>query len=153
MHLPILVAVALAATFEPNNLKGITSMRVIVENVPGADKVGLDPNAVQTDVEANLRKGGIKVTPMAGILPCLYLQVTILTLPDRCVVYSMHLSLKTDSNIVATKEVVLADLWSDGTLRAHCKNDKKDKTDVGKIIRQAIVDETNKLVSDIRSAN
>jgi hypothetical protein len=47
MHLVMLVAIALAATFEPENLKGVTSMRVVVENIPGADKVGLDPDVVQ----------------------------------------------------------------------------------------------------------
>jgi hypothetical protein len=153
MHFPLLLTLALAATFQPENLKGVTSMRVVVENVPGADKVGLDPNLIQTDIEATLRKAGLKVTQIAGMLPYVYLQMSVLPLPDGCVAYSMHLTLKTGANIVGTKSLVMSDLWSDGTLSARCKNDKKDKTDVSKIIRQSVLDETNKMVNDIRSAN
>jgi hypothetical protein len=153
MHFSLLVTLALAATFEPDNLKGVTSMRVVVENVPGADKVGLDPNLVQTDIEASLRNAGIKVTQIAGMLPYLYLQMSVLPLPDGCVAYSMHVALKTGANIVATKSLVMSDLWSDGILSARCKNDKKDKTDVSKIIRQSVLDTTNKMVNDIRAAN
>src|SRR5450631_3991231 len=105
MPLTLLVTLALAATFEPENLKGVTSMRVIVENVPGAEKIGLDPNLVQTDIEASLRKAGIKVTQIAGILPYIYLQLNVLPLPDGCVAYSMHLSLKTGANLVNTKKL------------------------------------------------
>jgi hypothetical protein len=153
MHPALLVALALAAAFEPENLKGVTSMRVVVENVPGADKIGLDPNLVQTDMEAALRKAGIKVTQIAGMLPYLYLQMTVLPLPDGCVAYSMRLALKTGANLVGTKNLVMSDLWSDAVLSARCKNDKQDKTDVSKIIRQAVLDATNKMANDIRAAN
>jgi hypothetical protein len=77
----------------------------------------------------------------------------VLPLPDGCVAYSMHLSLKTGANLVNTKKLAMADLWSDGILGARCKPDKKDKTEVAKIIRQSVVNETSKLVNDILAAN
>jgi hypothetical protein len=153
MHAGFLLAIALAATFEPENLKGVTSMRVVVENIPGADKIGLDPDLVQTEMETNLRKAGLKVTQIAGILPYVHLQLNVLPLPDGCVVYSLRLSLKTGADIVGTKRLVMGDLWSEGILRARCKADTKDKTDVAKIIRQTVVDETNKMANDILVAN
>jgi hypothetical protein len=153
MQSAFLLTLLLAATFEPENLKGVTSMRVVVENVPGADKVGLDPNLIQTDVEATLRKAGLKVTQIAGMLPYVYLQLSVLPLPNGCVAYSMHVALKTGATVVGTKTLVMSDLWSDGVLSARCKNDKKDKTDVSKIIRQSILDEIGKMANDIRSAN
>jgi hypothetical protein len=159
MHFPLLVALTLAATFEPENLKGAMSMRVVVENVPGGDKVGLDPNLVQADIEANLRKAGIKVTQIAGMLPYVYLQMNVLSLPDGCFVYSLHLSLKTGANSVTTKRLIMADLWSDGVLNARCsatkasKANKADNTEVLKVIQKSITDETNKMVADILSAN
>jgi len=153
MHVGLLLAIALAATFEPENLKGVTSMRVVVENIPGADKIGLDPDLVQTEMETNIRKAGLKVTQIAGILPYAHLQMNVLPLPDGCVVYSLRLSLKTGADVVGTKRLVMGDLWSEGILRARCKADTKDKADVAKIIRQAVVDETNKMVNDILVAN
>ena len=153
MHPGLLLAIAIAATFEPENLKGVTSMRVVVENVPGADKVGLDPDLVQTEMETNLRKAGIKVTQIAGILPYVHLQMNILPLPDGCVVYSVRLSLKTGADIVGTNRLVMGDLWTEGILRAQCKADKKDMTDVSKVIRQSVIDETNKMLKDILIAN
>jgi hypothetical protein len=153
MHLALLMAIAVAATFEPENLKGITSMRVVVENVPGADKVGLDPDVVQDELETNLRKAGIKVSQIAGILPYVHLQMNVLSLPDGCVVYSVRLSLKTGADVVGTKRLIMGDLWTEGILRARCKTDKKDKTDVAKIIRQTVIDETTKMANDILAAN
>jgi hypothetical protein len=153
MHLAMLVTVALAATFEPENLKGVTSMRVVVENVPGADKVGLDPDVVENELETNLRNAGIKVTQIAGILPYVHLQMNVLPLPDGCVVYSVRLSLKTGADVVGTKRLIMGELWTEGILRARCKTDKKDKTDVAKVIRQSVIDETSKMVNDILVAN
>jgi hypothetical protein len=153
MHLALFVTLALSATFEPENLKGVTSMRVIVENVPGADKIGLDPNLVQAEIEASLRKAGIRVTEIAGILPYVYLQMSVLPLPDGCVAYSIHLSLKTGANLVSTKKLIMGDLWTDGTLGARCKTNKKDKIEIKEIIRQSVMDETNKMVKDILAAN
>lgn len=156
MHLALVATLALAATFEPDNLKGITSMRVIVENVPGADEIGLDPNLVQTDVEASLRKAGLKATQIAGILPYVYLQMSVLPLPGGCIAFSMQLALKTGANIVGTKKLIMGDLWSDGILNARCKSGKKDKTgkaEVLKAIQKSILEETNKMVSDILAAN
>jgi len=153
MHLALLLAIGLAATFEPENLKGVTSMRVVVENVPGADKVGLDPDLVQTEMETSLRNAGIKVTQIAGILPYVHLQMNVLSLPDGCVVYSLRLSLKTGADMVGTKRLIMADLWTEGILRARCKTDKKDKTDVAKLIRQSVTDEMSKMVNDILAAN
>jgi hypothetical protein len=153
MHLAFLAILALTVTFEPENLKGISSMRVIVENIPGADKIGLDPTAIQSDVEDNLRTAGIKVTQMAGILPYVYVQMTVLPLPDGCVVYSLNLSLKTGATVNGTKKLIVGDLWNDGLLRARCKTDKKDKTDVAKVIRQSVVDESSKMLKDILAAN
>jgi hypothetical protein len=152
----LLVTLAMGATFDAENLKGITSMRVIVENVPGAEKIGLDPNLVQADVEANLRKAGIKVTQIAGILPYVYLQVNVLPLPDGCVAFGMHLSLKTGATIVDSKRLIVGDIWSDGVLNARCKDNKSaklDTTEVVKSIRKSISDETNKMLSDILAAN
>lgn len=153
MHLAMLIAIVLAATFEPENLKGVTSMRVVVESVPGAEKVGLDPDVVQNELETNLRKAGIKVTQIAGILPYVHLQMNVLPLPDGCVVYSVRLSLKTGADVVGTKRLIMGDLWTEGILRARCKADKNDKTDVAKLIRQSVIDETSKMVNDILVAN
>ncbi len=150
MHLQLLVTLALATTFDPENLKGITSMRVIVENVPGAEKIGLDADVVETDIEANLRKAGMKVTQIAGILPYVHLQMNVLPLPDGCVAYSMRLSLKTGANIVSTNRLIMGDLWSDGVLGARCKI---AKTEILKLIRQSVMDETNRMVNDILVAN
>ena len=153
MHTALLLTFALGATFEPDNLKGLTSMRIIVENVPGAEKVGLDPSSVQADIESTLRKGGIKVTQIAGILPYLYVQMSVLPLPDGCVAYSLHFSLKTGADIISSKKLVMADLWSDGILSARCTTGKKDKTEVATYIRQSVIDEANKMVNDIVAAN
>jgi hypothetical protein len=153
MHLALLTVIALAATFEPENLKGVTSMRVVVEDIPGADKVGVDPDLVQMEMETNLRKAGIKVTQIAGILPYVHLQMNVLSLPDGCIVYALRLSLKTGADMVGTKKLIMGDLWTEGILRAQCKADKKDKTDVAKTIRQSVIDETTKMVNDILAAN
>jgi hypothetical protein len=150
MHLALLVALAVTATFEPENLKGVTSMRVIVENIPGADKVGLDADIVQTDIEALLRKAGIKVTQIAGILPYVHLQTNVLPLPDGCVAYSVHVALKTGANTVSTKRLIMGDLWSDGVLGARCKT---AKVEVVQAIRRSISDEANKMVNDILVSN
>jgi hypothetical protein len=155
MHFELALMLALGATFEPTNLKGITNMRVIVEDIPGADRVGLDADSVQTDIESILQKAGLETTRIPGILPYLHLQLTVLPLPNDCVAYSVRLSLKTGADIVGTKKLVMADLWSDGMLGARCKTDKKAKTDteVAKVIRQSINDETIKMISDILAAN
>lgn len=149
MNVTLLVTLALAATFEPDNLKGITSMRVIVEDVPGGDNLGLDPNLLQSDVEGSLTQAGLKISPIAGVLPYVYLQLNVLPLPDRCVVYSASLSLKTGATL-STKKLIIADLWSAGLLRARCKS---DNADVVKAIRKSILDATNKLANDILAAN
>jgi hypothetical protein len=153
MQLAMLMVIALAATFEPENLRGVTNMRVVVENVPGADKIGLDLDVVQYELEANLRQAGIKVTQIAGILPYVHLQMNVLPLPDGCVVYSVRLSLKTGAEVVGTKRLIMGDLWTEGILRARCKADKNDKTDVAQLIRQSVIDETSTMVNDIVVAN
>lgn len=149
MHVTLLMTLALAAAYEPDNLKGVTSMRVVVEDIPGGDKLGLGPNLLQSDVEGSLTKAGLKISPIAGVLPYVYLQLNVLPLPNRCVAYSASLSLKTGATL-STKKLIITDLWSDGLLRARCKS---DNADVVKAIRQSILDATNKLANDILAAN
>jgi hypothetical protein len=150
MHVALLVTLALAATFEPENLKGITSMRVIVEDVPGGYKLGLDPNLIQSDVEGSLTKAGLKISPIAGLLPYVYLRLNVLPLPDHCVVYSASVSLKAGATLSSTKKPIITDVWSDGLLRARCKS---DNADVVKAMRQSILDVTEKLANDLLAAN
>jgi hypothetical protein len=155
MHLGILLLFAVGANFDPENLKGVANMRVIVESIPGADSIGLDADFVQNDVESNLRKAGLETSRLPGILPYVYLQINVLPLPNNCAAYSIHLSLKTGADIVGTMKLVMADLWSDGVLSARCKTAKKGKTDAElvKVIREGVVSETKKMVHDILAAN
>ncbi len=49
------------------SLKGITTLKVVVENMnPDAERDGLTTNQIQTDVELRLRQAGITLSPTAS---------------------------------------------------------------------------------------
>lgn len=67
------------ARAENGQLKGITSVRVVVEEVSAAgERVGLTKDQLQTDVELKLRQAGLTIAKVsAGCIPRIYLNVAV----------------------------------------------------------------------------
>lgn len=98
-------------------LKGITAIRVAVEKLPPeAERDGLTRDQLQTDVEARLRKAGIKVTSTSvenKVSPYLHLNVSTVKNPPGF--YAFNIRLEFNQGVILERNrnvLVPAPTWS-----------------------------------------
>jgi hypothetical protein len=73
-------AVAQSRLLGPESLRGLTSLKLVVEGIPQAGAAGLDTASLRIQVEVELRRVGIVVADTA--LPFLCLNVNLIPTPD-----------------------------------------------------------------------
>ena len=147
MTTALLMTLLMSATFDGDNLKGVTSLRVVVESIPAPTRLAWNTDRLHADVEANLRTGGIQLSQIPGIVPFLYVQVTVLPLS-----WGLH----------RLRMPVLADgrhrgqdkpIWPTSGPTHFYSARWKTSRDLAKAIWQSVLGETDRLVRDIQSAN
>jgi hypothetical protein len=126
----------------PDSLKGITSVSVLIEELPsGATKLGLMPSTIQTDVELKLRLAGMKVLAQSFIS----LYVSVNATPDGraeniTVELLQPVTLNRDSSIVVWTAIT----WI--RQRVALLYNSQD-------IREAVKDEVDTFLNDWLSVN
>ncbi len=87
--------------FDRATLKGITTIRVVVDNLdPEAERDGLTKDQLQTDVELRLRKAGIRVTSLRAESESSYLHLAVNTIKDSSGVYAFNIVLEFDQWVI-----------------------------------------------------
>ena len=97
----LVLTVAPAQPVEPNVLRGVSTLDVLVESIDSsAQQVGFAPEAYRHDAERRLRQAGLHVQTAAEAkdsespVPCLYLRVGAMIQPEaRLALYSIDVEL------------------------------------------------------------
>jgi hypothetical protein len=138
-------------------LRGLKGVKVVVENIPpDIERLGLTKKDVQSDVELQLRKVGIKVFPNFQLpsMTALYVNVHALN-PSQArqiVVYSINIMLmensylKRDVGTVGDLKEVRAANWIKGTVGLIGTPNIRD-------IRKKVEEQVRLFISDYLSVN
>jgi hypothetical protein len=143
-----------AGDSDRESLKGLTGVRVLVENInPEAERGGLSAANIQTDMELMLRKAGIRVLSkeewsLTPGLPSLYVKVVVhKRFPYELYVYGITVGLEQVVMLSRNMQTVVAPTWStDGAIGTVGVSQLS-------IVRDDVKDEVDKFINAFLAEN
>jgi len=114
---------------------------VFVERIgPEAERDGLAPSQLQTDVESRLRQSGIKVAPSSSGFLCVYIS-TVKNENLSIYAYSLRIEFVQDSMLTRNRRISsMAATWSTGTVGMVDANQLSD-------VRSVVADYVDKFIN------
>jgi len=111
-----LVALTLCGSPNPEALRGVKTVSVLVESIQSAAAPGLEAS-LKTDVELIFRKGGVKVVDTSASVPYVYVNATLVesrNSPGLCA-FNVAVSLRRTAQ-TANGKFITGEYWADGAL-------------------------------------
>lgn len=116
MLLRALLVLALSGSPNPEALRGIKTVAVLVENIQSPVVPGLE-SSLRTDVELVFRKAAVKVVDTSASVPYVYVNVTLVesrNTPGLCA-FNVAVSLRGTAQ-TSNGKFITGEYWSDGAL-------------------------------------